>query len=76
MVRRIRGIYVHHLNWDAGPNRVEKLEDKYQLYQILKPYYKRDVIEIRTLDDIEAFKSFAKKHKVFVVKPADFTFGI
>lgn len=76
MVRRIRGIYVHHLNWDAGPDRMEKLEDKYRLYQILKPHYKRDVIEIRSLDDIDAFKDFVKKHRVFVVKPADFTFGI
>ena len=76
MVRQIRNIYVRHLNWDAGPDRVEKLEDKYRLYQILKPYYKRDVIEIRTLDDLELFTAFAKKHKVFVVKPADFSFGI
>ena len=76
MVRQIRNIYVRHLNWDAGPDRVEKLEDKYRLYQILKPYYKRDVIEIRTLDDLELFTTFAKKHKVFVVKPADFSFGI
>ena len=76
MVRQIRNIYVQHLNWDAGPKRVEKLEDKYRLYQILKPYYKRDVIEIRTLDDLELFTDFAKKHDVFVVKPADFSFGI
>lgn len=30
MVRQIRNIYVRHLNWDAGPERVEKLEDKYR----------------------------------------------
>ena len=76
MVRRIRGIYVHHLNRDAGPDRMEKLEDKYRLYKILKPYYMRDMIEIRSSEDIDAFTEFAKKHKVFVVKPADFTFGI
>ena len=76
MVRRMRGIYVHHLNWDAGPDRMENLEDKYRLYQILKPYYKRDMIEIRTLNDLDEFTEFAKKHKVFVVKPADFSFGI
>ncbi len=76
MVRQIRNIYVRHLNWDAGPDRVEKLEDKYRLYEILKPYYKRDVIEIRNLDDLEKFTAFAKKHNVFVVKPADYSFGI
>lgn len=76
MVRQMRNIYVQHLNWGAGPDRVEKLEDKYRLYQTLLPYYKRDVIEISSLDDIEVFEAFAKKHNVFVVKPADFSFGI
>ncbi len=76
MMRRVRSIYVSHLNEAAGPDRVEKLEDKYRLYQTLKPYYKRDIIEIRSLDDLEKFTDFAKKHKVFVVKPADFYFGI
>ena len=76
MVKRIRSVYVRHLNWDAGPDRVEKLEDKYRLYQILKPYYKRDIIEIRSIDDLEIFVEFAKKHKTFVVKPADYSFGI
>ncbi len=76
MMRRVRSIYVGHLNKDAGPERVEKLEDKYRLYKLLKPYYKREVIEIRTLDDLEIFIEFAKKHKVFVVKPADFYFGV
>jgi len=76
MLRRFRSIYVNHLNEAAGPDRVKKLEDKYRLYQILKPYYKRDVIEIRSLDDLAEFTDFAKKHKAFVVKPADFYFGI
>lgn len=76
IVRMIRSIYVSHLNWDAGPDRVEKLEDKYRLFQILKPYYKRDVIEIRTMDDLNEFESFAKRHPIFVVKPADSSLGI
>jgi len=76
MVRMNRNAYAQHLNWDAGPERVEILEDKFRLYQILKPYYKRDVIEIRNLDDLEAFTAFAKKHKVFVVKPANFSMGV
>lgn len=75
MMRQLRGIYVRHLNWDAGPERVEKLEDKYRLYQILKPYYKRDVIEICTPNDLDVFTDFAKKHPVFVVKPANFSLG-
>lgn len=76
MVSQCRGLYVRHLNWAAGPDRVEKLEDKYRLYQTLKPYYKRDVIEVSSLSDMESFASFAEKHSEFVVKPSDFFFGI
>lgn len=76
MVRQMRHNYVRHLNWNAGPDRVQQLEDKYRLYQRLKPYYKRDMIEIRDSSDYDSFAAFAEKHPVFVVKPADFSFGI
>ena len=76
MTRQLRNIYVLHLNEAAGPNRIKKLEDKYLLYQTLKPYYKRDMIEICSLDDITEFTDFAKKHNTFVVKPSNFFFGI
>lgn len=76
MVRQIRNVYVHHLNRDAGPDRLQKLADKYRLYQILKPYYKREVIEVRSMDDLPVFEAFAKKLGTFVVKPADFSFGV
>ena len=51
MVRQIRNMYVQHLNWDAGDDRVEQMADKYRLYQTLKPYYVRDVIESRSMDE-------------------------
>ena len=76
MVRQIRHIYVGRLNEAAGDDRVEQLEDKYRLYQRLAPYYKRDVIEVSTMDDYDVFADFAKKHPVFVVKPADYAYGI
>lgn len=76
MVKNIRKMYVDHLNYAAGPDRRDQLEDKYLLYQRLKPYYKRDVIEVRGTDDLDKFSDFVKKHPVFVVKPADFYFGI
>lgn len=75
MPRNLRHVYVRHLNWDAGEDRVNQLEDKYRLYQRLTPYYKRDVIEVRDMDDYEVFAEFAKKHHEFVVKPADYSFG-
>lgn len=76
MLALYRHKYVQHLNWDAGPDRVDQLEDKYRLYQRIKPFYKREIIEIRSMDDYDTFASFAEKHPVFVVKPADYFYGI
>lgn len=39
-------------------------------------HYKRDVIQIQDTTDLPAFTEFAKKHNTFVVKPADYYFGI
>ena len=76
MVRQLRHIYVGHLNEEAGDDRVDQLEDKYRLYKRLAPYYMRDVIEVTSMDDYEVFEDFAKKHPVFVVKPADYAYGV
>lgn len=76
MVRCIRRIYVNFLNRGAGPEGRENLYDKFKTYQLLKPYYKRDVIEVQSMDDLEEFRAFAEKHTVFVVKPADYSFGV
>lgn len=43
MVKNIRSIYVHHLNNEAGADGVKQIEDKYRLYQRLKPYYKETI---------------------------------
>ena len=75
MPRQLRHLYVGHLNEAAGDDRIIQLEDKYRLYQRLEPYYKRDVIEVHTMDDLAVFEEFARKHNEFVVKPADFAFG-
>lgn len=83
MTNRIRSMYVDYLNCgddrlnlDVIRRRAGLLEMKYELYKWLKPYYKRDVIEIITEDDFDTFKEFVSKHQEFVVKPSDFTFGI
>ena len=76
MVRNIRGIYVGHMNSEAGEDKVEQLEDKYRLYKRLKKYYLRDVIEVSSMEDMDIFAGFVQKHKEFVVKPADYSFGI
>ena len=76
MVRRMRSVYVHHLNAAAGPDGKMQLEDKYRAYERLKPYYKRDVIEVRDMSDLDTFADFVSKHKEFVVKPADSSFAV
>ncbi|MBO4326030.1 MAG: hypothetical protein J5950_02015 [Clostridia bacterium] len=76
MVRQIRNVYVKHLNRDAGDDRVRQLEDKYRLYQRLKPFYKREVIEVREAADFGTFACFAESHKEFVVKPVDCSLGV
>ena len=45
------------------------LEDKYEAYKLLKPYYKRELIKILTDEDYPQFLSFIDRHPVFVVKP-------
>ncbi len=76
MTRRFRHLYVRHLNMAAGPERIEKLEDKYRAYKMLEPYYKREVIEVRGMNDLAVFEDFARRFNVFVVKPADYSFSI
>lgn len=76
MVNRPRLIYVNHQNSGGGLDRINMLEDKYRLYQHLKPYYLRDVIVIRDDADYPEFESFVKKHEEFVVKPSDYSYGI
>lgn len=45
------------------------LEDKYEAYKLLKPYYKRDIIKVSSPDDYDSFLKFIGTHPSFVVKP-------
>ncbi len=63
---RNRYLYIHHLN--KKENAV-LLNDKYKAYQLLKPYYKRDIIQIESEQDYVLFEEFVQKHPVFVAKP-------
>lgn len=76
MVSRIRSVYVDHLNSGGGEELVDRLEDKYRLYQLLKPFYRRDIIEIADETDYSIFENFATKHYEFVVKPNNYYYGI
>ena len=83
MTMRIQNVYMNKLCCgsacidSATRQKVrDQLELKYQCYELLKPYYKRDVIEIADARDYPKFVEFVKKHSEFVVKPSDFCFGI
>lgn len=47
------------------------LKDKYESYLTFKPWYKRDVILVKSGDGPAAFEEFASKHRRFLVKPLD-----
>ena len=68
--------YFDHLNSGGGKAIFNILCDKYFLYQRLKPYYLRDMIEVKDESDFPAFESFVRVHDQFVVKPVNFRAGI
>lgn len=65
--------YMHHINKKEDAHL---LNDKFEAYQILKPYFKRDMIEVSGNEDFEKFSEFVKKHPTFVVKPSDLGLAI
>lgn len=82
MTNRVHSIYVDYLccgdayvDSKERRKRVDQLEMKYECYKLLKPYYKRDVIEISDESDYAIFEEFASKHSIFVAKPSDFCYG-
>lgn len=72
MTFRLRLLYMDHLNRKEDKHL---LFNKYETYQYLKPYYKRDVIQCTTEDDYSVFCSFTDLHPEFVVKPTDMSGG-
>lgn len=67
--------------YDAYSNRMEDmhyLEDKYEAYELLKTYYKREVIKITSKDDFTKFEDFISRHPQFVLKPLSLhdTYGV
>ena len=67
--------------YDAYSNRMEDmhyLEDKFEAYELLKPYYKREIIKIMSKEDFSKFSDFVSRHRQFVLKPLSLhdTYGI
>lgn len=58
-------LYLSYLN-DKGQRY--KLDDKYETYKLLKPYYNRRIMKISSEEDYEDFVNFIEKDQV-IVKP-------
>ncbi len=69
---RNRFLYMKHLN--SVENR-HYLDNKWEAYELMKPYYRREAILIKQADDYDAFAEFVQKHPDFVVKPVGMSAG-
>lgn len=64
--------YVNYLN---NKNDRYLLDNKYETYKLLRPYFKRDAVFLKDESDYGLFLDYVKKHPVCVVKPTDATYG-
>lgn len=64
---RTRLTYARHLNDYERAHR--DLDDKYRSYELMKPYYLRDVVLVRDESSFADFERFVCAHNTFVVKP-------
>ncbi len=69
---RNRFPYMRHLN--SVENR-HYLDNKWEAYELMKPYYRRDAILIKDDGDYEKFLNFVEKNPTFVVKPVGMSAG-
>lgn len=69
---------IKYITWDsrfpymAFLNRSSEnhlLDNKFEAYTLLKPFYKREAMLLSGEEDYDAFCSFVKKHPVIFVKP-------
>lgn len=63
---RTEYLYYARLNTKADMN---VLEDKYEAYKLLKPYYKREMIKLSDVSDYDNYLDFISRHPKFVMKP-------
>jgi len=61
-----RYIYMAFLNRQKD---LHLLDNKYEAYTLLKPYYKREAMVVSSWADYDAFCSFAARHRSMFVKP-------
>lgn len=71
IINRDRQNYLYLLGQIEGQ---QTLNDKYKTYELLKKFYKRDMIKIGA-NDYKEFENFVHKHNQFVKKPISSSFG-
>lgn len=65
---KIRWDYYSRMNMDENK---KLFNNKRTAYELFGSYYKRELIEINSDDDLGKFLEFAKRHDHFIVKPID-----
>jgi len=63
-----RFVYMAFLNRDRD---LHLLDNKFEAYRLLKPFYKREAITVAGWEDFEAFREFARRHGRIFVKPVN-----
>ena len=58
------------------PEYYKQLKDKWQFYQLAKPFFKRDVCRVETESDFVSVEEFCSKHPRFIAKPRFSSSGI
>lgn len=53
-----------------------QLKDKWQFYNLAKPYFKRDVCRVEMDSDLAGIEAFCSKHRRFIAKPRFSSSGI
>lgn len=49
--------------------------NKQKTYELFKPFFRRDLIEVRSNQDYESFLDFVNRHPTFLVKPSESSRG-
>lgn len=54
----------------------EEIKDKYNFYQLAKPFFKREAIKVNSLEQLNDFVTFVRKHIDVFVKPLNSSKGL
>ena len=51
------------------PSMRELFDNKAKTYEVLKQFYKRDLLLVESKEDVKLFEKFVSKHRDFILKP-------